>query len=143
MYKEILFYLMLIGSVSRTTAIVMLTKFDKLNLPTSIVISSSIMAFLGIFFVLKRMIKDVKIWELGIYHILVDVSVIINFIILRFFPMDISMIETVVTGSVLSFIVSVTALFLTFSRKKYKTIIRLKGIKSNKQKKNNKESTEK
>lgn len=129
MYKEILFYLMLIGSVSRATAIFMLAHFNKINLPVVTVVLSALIAFFGVCLVVKRIIRDIHMWELATYHILADVSVIFNFIVLRFTPMDISMIETVITGSVLSLVVSLTVLSLALRKKHYITLRKLRKAK--------------
>ena len=72
MYKNILFYTMLIGAVTRLISAGMLAMMGKINLPVELVI--------------------------------------------------LSLIETLITGSVLSVLVSAALLFLTFRRKRYITI---------------------
>lgn len=124
MYKQILFYLMLIDAVSRTTAITLLAVLDRINLPVSVVLLSAFLALLGIILVIRRLVKGLKLLDLTIYHITAIFVTILSFFLLRFYPSDISMIETLITGSVLSLLLSVTFLILAMRKKRYITIQR-------------------
>lgn len=122
MYKQILFYMVLAGAVCRITALVLLTALHQIHLPWLVVLLSLVVAVLGVAVVVKRLVRDVSIWQLAGYHILADAVTILNFIILSFSPLDVSMIETAITGSVLSVVASLTVLALAFRRKRYITI---------------------
>ena len=47
---------------------------------------------------------------------------VISFVAMRLSLVDVSLIETLITGSVLSVLLSVTVLYMTFRRKRYITI---------------------
>ena len=108
LYKNILFYTMLIGAVTRLISAGMLAMMGKINLPVELVILSLAIAFFG--FVVVA------------YHVAADLAAIISMVVLHFYVVDISLIETLITGSVLSVLVSAALLFLTFRRKRYITI---------------------
>ena len=122
MYKQILFYMALAGAVCRITALVLLTALHQIHLPWLVLTLSVLVAVLGVAVVVKRLVREVSIWQLAGYHILADVVTILNFILLSFSPIDVSMIETAITGSVLSVLASVTVLVLAFRRKRYITV---------------------
>lgn len=124
MYKNILFYLMLMDTVSRATAITLLAVMNKINLPVSVVLLSAFVALLGVVLIIKQIVKGTRLRDLAVYHISGSVTILISFVILHFFPSDISMVETLITGSVLSIILSVTFLVLAFRKRRYVTIQR-------------------
>lgn len=72
--------------------------------------------------VVKRQVFSIKLSEVVAYHVAADLSAIISMVVLHFYVVDISLIETLITGSVLSVLVSAALLFLTFRRKRYITI---------------------
>ena len=108
LYKNILFYTMLIGAVTRLISAGMLAMMGKINLPVELVILSLAIAFFGFVLVVKRQVFSIKLSEVVAYQ--------------HFYVVDISLIETLITGSVLSVLVSAALLFLTFRRKRYITI---------------------
>ena len=115
LYKNILFYTMLIGAVTRLISAGMLAMMGKMNLPVAI-------AFFGFVLVVKRQVFSIKLSEVVAYHVAADLAAIISMVVLHFYVVDISLIETLITGSVLSVLVSAALLFLTFRRKRYITI---------------------
>ena len=70
----------------------------------------------------KRQVFSIKLSEVVAYHVAADLAAIISMVVLHFYVVDISLIETLITGSVLSVLVSAALLFLTFRRKRYITI---------------------
>ena len=122
LYKNILFYTMLIGGVTRLISAGMLAMMGKINLPVELVILSLAIAFFGFVLVVKRQVFSIKLSEVVAYHVAADLAAIISMVVLHFYVVDISLIETLITGSVLSVLVSAALLFLTFRRKRYITI---------------------
>lgn len=122
MYKKILFYLMLAGCVTRLTAFGILSLLGKVHLPQLVVVLSLLVALYGVALVIKQFVSKLTLWQLVSYQLAADVGAVISFVALRFSMVDISLIETLITGSVLSVIVSVTVLYMTFRKKRYITI---------------------
>ena len=116
LYKNILFYTMLIGAVTRLVSAGMLAMMGKINLPVELVILSLAIAFFGFVLVVKRQVFSIKLSEVVAYHVAADLSAIISMVVLHFYVVDISLIETLITGSVLSVLVSAALLFLTFRK---------------------------
>ena len=94
----------------------------KINLPVELVILSLAIAFFGFVLVVKRQVFSIKLSEVVAYHVAADLSAMASMVALHFYAVDISLIETLITGSVLSVLVSAALLFLTFRRKRYITI---------------------
>ena len=94
----------------------MLAMMGKINLPVELVILSLAIAFFGFVLVIKRQVFSIKLSEVVAYHVAADLSAIISMVVLHFYVVDISLIETLITGSVLSVLVSAALLFLTFRR---------------------------
>ena len=122
LYKNILFYTMLIGAVTRLISAGMLAMMGKINLPVELVVLSLAIAFFGFVLVVKRQVFSIKLSEVVAYHVAADLSAMASMVALHFYAVDISLIETLITGSVLSVLVSAALLFLTFRRKRYITI---------------------
>lgn len=128
MYKKILFYMMLAGSATRLVSAALLAMMDKINLPVLLVALSLFIAILGIALVIKSFRKKISLPELFLYHFIADIGAVFSFIVLHFNMVDISLIETLITGSVLSVLASATVLYLTFRKKRYITIRQQKEI---------------
>ncbi|WP_418434584.1 hypothetical protein, partial [Anaerotignum lactatifermentans] len=62
--------------------------------------------------------------EIVSYHLTADVVSLVSIVVLHFYMVDVSMIETLITGSVLSVLASVSVLFLAFRKKRYITVRR-------------------
>lgn len=122
MYKKILFYLMLAGSMTRLTASALLAMLGKINLPVLLVVLSLLVAGLGIFTVAKAFWGKITLTNLVVYHLVAGAATVLSFILLHFYMVDISLIETLITGSVLSLLFSATVLLLTFRKKRYITV---------------------
>ena len=122
MYKNILFYTMLIGAVTRLVSAAMLAMMGKINLPVGLVILSIAVAFFGFILTGKKMVSSIKLSEVVAYHLAADLSAMVSMVALHFYAVDISLIETLITGSVLTVLFSVALLFLTFRKKRYITI---------------------
>lgn len=122
MYKKILFYLMLAGSMTRLTASALLAMMGKINLPVLLVVLSLLVAGLGIFTVAKAFWGKITLTNLVVYHLVAGAATVLSFILLHFYMVDISLIETLITGSVLSLLFSATVLLLTFRKKRYITV---------------------
>lgn len=76
----------------------------------------------------KSFWSQIRLPELVTYHVAADLGAAISFIVLHFYMVDISLIETLITGSVLSILASVIVLFLTFRKKRYVTIRQQKQL---------------
>ena len=122
MYKKILFYLMLAGSMTRLTASALLAMLGKINLPVLLVLLSLLVAGLGIFTVVKAFWGKITLTNLVVYHLVAGAATVLSFILLHFYMVDISLIETLITGSVLSLLLSATVLLLTFRKRRYVTV---------------------
>lgn len=122
MYKKILFYTMLAGAVTRLVSAAMLAMMGKINLPVGLVILSIAVAFFGFILTGKKMVSSIKLSEVVAYHLAADLSAMVSMVALHFYAVDISLIETLITGSVLTVLFSVALLFLTFRKKRYITI---------------------
>ena len=122
MYKKILFYLMLAGSMTRLTASALLAMLGKINLPVLLVVLSLLVAGLGIFTVVKAFWGKITLTNLVVYHLVAGAATVLSFILLHFYMVDISLIETLITGSVLSLLLSATVLLLTFRKRRYITV---------------------
>lgn len=122
MYKKILFYLMLAGSMTRLTASALLAMLGKINLPVLLVVLSLLVAGLGIFTVAKAFWGKITLTNLVVYHLVAGAATVLSFILLHFYMVDISLIETLITGSVLSLLLSATVLLLTFRKRRYVTV---------------------
>ncbi len=122
MYKKILFYLMLAGSMTRLTASALLAMLGKINLPVLLVVLSLLVAGLGIFTVVKAFWGKITLTNLVVYHLVAGAATVLSFILLHFYMVDISLIETLITGSVLSLLLSATVLLLTFRKRRYVTV---------------------
>lgn len=122
MYKKILFYLMLAGSMTRLTASALLAMLGKINLPVLLVVLSLLVAGLGIFTVVKAFWGKITLTNLVVYHLVAGAATALSFILLHFYMVDISLIETLITGSVLSLLLSATVLLLTFRKRRYVTV---------------------
>ena len=122
LYKKILFYLMLAGSMTRLTASALLAMMGKINLPVLLVVLSLLVAGLGIFTVAKAFWGKITLTNLVVYHLVAGAATVLSFILLHFYMVDISLIETLITGSVLSLLFSATVLLLTFRKKRYITV---------------------
>lgn len=122
LYKKILFYLMLAGSMTRLTASALLAMLGKINLPVLLVLLSLLVAGLGIFTVVKAFWGKITLTNLVVYHLVAGAATVLSFILLHFYMVDISLIETLITGSVLSLLLSATVLLLTFRKRRYVTV---------------------
>lgn len=122
LYKKILFYTMLAGAVTRLVSAAMLAMMGKINLPVGLVILSIAVAFFGFILTGKKMVSSIKLSEVVAYHLAADLSAMVSMVALHFYAVDISLIETLITGSVLTVLFSVALLFLTFRKKRYITI---------------------
>lgn len=122
MYKKILFYLMLAGSMTRLTASALLAMLGKINLPVLLVVLSLLVAGLGVFTVVKAFWGKITLTNLVVYHLVAGAATVLSFILLHFYMVDISLIETLITGSVLSLLLSATVLLLTFRKRRYVTV---------------------
>ena len=122
LYKKILFYLMLAGSMTRLTASALLAMLGKINLPVLLVVLSLLVAGLGIFTVVKAFWGKITLTNLVVYHLVAGAATVLSFILLHFYMVDISLIETLITGSVLSLLLSATVLLLTFRKRRYITV---------------------
>lgn len=69
LYKNILFYTMLIGAVTRLISAGMLAMMGKINLPVELVILSLAIAFFGFVLVVKRQVFSIKLSEVVAYHV--------------------------------------------------------------------------
>ena len=117
--------MMLAGSVTRVVSSMLLAFLGKIHLPALLVILSLAIAAIGIALVAKSFWNQIRLPELVTYHVAADLGAAISFIVLHFYMVDISLIETLITGSVLS---SVIVLFLTFRKKRYVTIRQQKQL---------------
>lgn len=124
MYATILFYMMLAGAVTRLVSAGMLAMMGRINLPAGLVILSVAVALLGLGLVAKRCLSNLRLREVVSYHLAADLVSVVSIIVLHFYMVDVSMIETLITGSVLSVLASVSVLFLTFRKKRYITVRR-------------------
>lgn len=122
MYKKILFYMMLAGCVTRVTAFVVLSLLGRVHLPLFVVVLSLLIAVYGIVLVVKQFVSQLTLGQLVSYQLAADVGAVISFVAMRLSLVDVSLIETLITGSVLSVLLSVTVLYMTFRRKRYITI---------------------
>lgn len=122
MYKKILFYMMLAGSSTRLVSAALLSMMNRINLPVMLVALSLLIAGMGIALVIKSFRKKITLSELVAYHLTADSGAILSFIVLHFYMVDISLIETLITGSVLSVLASGIVLFLAFRKKRYITV---------------------
>ena len=122
MYKKILFYMMLAGSSTRLVSAALLSMMNRINLPVMLVALSLLIAGMGIALVIKSFRKKITLSELVAYHLTADSGAILSFIVLHFYMVDISLIETLITGSVLSVLARVIVLFLAFRKKRYITV---------------------
>ena len=121
MYTTILFYMMLAGAVTRLVSAGMLAMMGRINLPAGLVVLSVAVALLGLGLVAKRCLGNLRLREIVSYHLTADV---VSIVVLHFYMVDVSMIETLITGSVLSVLASVSVLFLAFRKKRYITVRR-------------------
>ena len=119
MYTTILFYMMLAGAVTRLVSAGMLAMMGRINLPAGLVLLSLAVALLGLGLVAKRCLGNLRLREIVSYHLTADVVSLVSIVVLHFYMVDISMIETLITGSVLSVLASVSVLFLAFRKKRY------------------------
>lgn len=124
MYTTILFYMMLAGAVTRLVSAGMLAMMGRINLPAGLVLLSLAVALLGLGLVAKRCLGNLRLREIVSYHLTADVVSLVSIVALHFYMVDISMIETLITGSVLSVLASVSVLFLAFRKKRYITVRR-------------------
>ena len=122
MYKKILFYMMLAGCVTRVTAFVVLSLLGRVHLPLFVVVLSLLIAVYGIGLVVKQFVSKLTLGQLVSYQLAADVGAVISFVAMRLSLVDVSLIEMLITGSVLSVLLSVTVLYMTFRRKRYITI---------------------
>ena len=113
---------MLAGSMTRLTASALLAMMGKINLPVLLVVLSLLVAGLGIFTVAKAFWGKITLTNLVVYHLVAGAATVLSFILLHFYMVDISLIETLITGSVLSLLFSATVLLLTFRKKRYITV---------------------
>lgn len=113
---------MLAGSMTRLTASALLALLGKINLPVLLVVLSLLVAGLGIFTVVKAFWGKITLTNLVVYHLVAGAATVLSFILLHFYMVDISLIETLITGSVLSLLLSATVLLLTFRKRRYVTV---------------------
>ena len=111
--------MMLAGAVTRLVSAGMLAMMGRINLPAGLVLLS-----LGLGLVAKRCLGNLRLREIVSYHLTADVVSLVSIVVLHFYMVDISMIETLITGSVLSVLASVSVLFLAFRKKRYITVRR-------------------
>ena len=107
MYKNLLLYAMLAGASIRVLSAAVLAAMGQLNLPSSLVILSLIIAFLGFVLGIKRVVSGVRLVELVLYQAVADIGAVVSMIALHFYMVDIPLVETLVTGSVLSILASI------------------------------------
>ena len=89
-----------------------------------LVVLSVAVALLGLGLVAKRCLGNLRLREIVSYHLTADVVSLVSIVVLHFYMVDVSMIETLITGSVLSVLASVSVLFLAFRKKRYITVRR-------------------
>lgn len=114
--------MMLAGCVTRVTAFVVLSLLGRVHLPLFVVVLSLLIAVYGIGLVVKQFVSKLTLGQLVSYQLAADVGAVISFVAMRLSLVDVSLIETLITGSVLSVLLSVTVLYMTFRRKRYITI---------------------
>ncbi len=114
--------MMLAGCVTRVTAFVVLSLLGRVHLPLFVVVLSLLIAVYGIVLVVKQFVSKLTLGQLVSYQLAADVGAVISFVAMRLSLVDVSLIETLITGSVLSVLLSVTVLYMTFRRKRYITI---------------------
>lgn len=114
--------MMLAGCVTRVTAFVVLFLLGRVHLPLFVVVLSLLIAVYGIGLVVKQFVSKLTLGQLVSYQLAADVGAVISFVAMRLSLVDVSLIETLITGSVLSVLLSVTVLYMTFRRKRYITI---------------------
>lgn len=114
--------MMLAGAVTRLVSAGMLAMMGRINLPAGLVLLSLAVALLGLGLVAKRCLGNLRLREIVSYHLTADVVSLVSIVVLHFYMVDISMIETLITGSVLSVLASVSVLFLAFRKKRYITV---------------------
>ena len=114
--------MMLAGCVTRVTAFVVLSLLGRVHLPLFVVVLSLLIAVYGIVLVVKQFVSKLTLGQLVSYQLVADVGAVISFVAMRLSLVDVSLIETLITGSVLSVLLSVTVLYMTFRRKRYITI---------------------
>lgn len=106
----------------RGSAIVVLTAMGENHLPISVTLLSTGLVLLGGGLVAKRITKGLRLKELTFYHLLTVALILLSFVILRFYPADVSAIETLITGTLLDVLMSVTFVVLAYRKKRYVTI---------------------
>ena len=114
--------MMLAGCVTRVTAFVVLSLLGRVHLPLFVVVLSLLITVYGIVLVVKQFVSKLTLGQLVSYQLAADVGAVISFVAMRLSLVDVSLIETLITGSVLSVLLSVTVLYMTFRRKRYITI---------------------
>ena len=122
LYKNLLLYAMLAGASIRVLSAAVLAAMGQLNLPSSLVILSLIIAFLGFVLGIKRVVSGVRLVELVLYQAVADIGAVVSMIALHFYMVDIPLVETLVTGSVLSILASIVLLALALRTRRYITI---------------------
>ena len=115
---------MLLSTAIRGSAIALLTLIGENHLPVSVTLISLTVVILGVLLTVKRVLKGIRLWELAVFHGAEMASIILSIIVLRFFPQDISSLETLITGTVLTILLDGTFLFLAYRKKRYISIER-------------------
>lgn len=120
--------MMLAGSVTRVVSSMLLAFLGKIHLPALLVILSLAIAAIGIALVVKSFWSQIRLPELVTYHVAATSEQPFPSLCFISIWLDISLIETLITGSVLSILASVIVLFLTFRKKRYVTIRQQKQL---------------
>ena len=121
-YKKILFYLMLADCACRGCAIVLLALLGEIHIPLFLVILSIAVTLLGIGLIVKYVRQGLRLNQLALFHLSAIICTLISLGALWFWPTDVSIFETLITGSLSTVILNGTLLALAYYKKHYITI---------------------
>lgn len=122
MYKKILFFLMLADCACRGSSIIVLSLLGELHLPVFLIVISALVALLGIGLIVKFVRHGLRLSQLALFHLCGIGATVFSLVALWFWPTDVSIIETLITGSMLTVLLNGTFLALAYHKKHYITI---------------------
>jgi len=122
LYKKILLFLMLVDCACRGCAIIVLPMLGELHLPVFLIALSALITVLGIGLIVKFVRSGLRLAHLALFHLCSIGSAAASLVSLWFWPINVPIIETLITGSLLTILVNGTFLALAYHKKHYLTV---------------------
>ncbi|MEG1779137.1 MAG: hypothetical protein RR263_03475 [Oscillospiraceae bacterium] len=120
MYKKLLYGTMALNTVLIISSILILIIMGKLILPLSIIVLASILGFFGVVLIIRSIVlQGSRMYQLIFYHLFQIAVTCINLLIILNFPMEISIFDVFVIGTLVHVFISAFLVYLSLKNHRY------------------------